>query len=87
MIYIINSAIGYKQKLRVNPKNSHHMEKFKNLLMFRHAVMGVHLMYCDNHFMMYISEIIMLGTLNVYRDVCQFYLNKTGRKNGKKIIK
>jgi len=30
MIYIINSAIGYKWKLRVNPKNSHHMEKFKN---------------------------------------------------------
>ena len=34
--------------------------------------------------MMYISEIIMLCTLNLYRDVCQFYLNKTGRKNGKK---
>ena len=26
----------------------------------------------------------MLCTLNLYRDVCQFYLNKTGRKNGKK---
>ena len=79
MIYIINSAIGYKQKLRVNPKNSHHMEKFKNLLMFRHAVMGVHLMYCDNHFMMYISQIIMLYTLNLYNALYKLYLNKTER--------
>ena len=29
---------------------------------------------------MYISEVIMLCTLNLYSDVCQFYLNKTGEK-------
>ena len=31
-------------------------------------------------FMMYISQIIMLYTLNLYRAVCQLYLNKKGRK-------
>ena len=36
--------------------------------------------YCDNHFMVYISQIIILCTLNLYSAVCQFYLNKTGRK-------
>ena len=30
--------------------------------------------------MMYVSQIIMLYTLNVYSAVCQLYLNKTGRK-------
>ena len=36
--------------------------------------------YCDNHFMMYVSQIIMLCTLNLYSAVCQLYLNKAGRK-------
>ena len=30
--------------------------------------------------MMYVSQIIMLYTLNLYRAICQLYLNKTGRK-------
>ena len=34
----------------------------------------------DNHFMMYISQIIMLYTLNLHSAVCQLYLNKTERK-------
>ena len=29
---------------------------------------------------MYVSQIIMLYTLNLYSAVCQLYLNKTGRK-------
>ena len=43
--------------------------------------MDVHWIYCGHHFMMYVSQIIMLYTLNLYSAVCQFYLNKTGRKN------
>ena len=35
----------------------------------------------DNHFMMYITQIIMVYTLNLCSAVCQLYLNKTGRKN------
>ena len=30
--------------------------------------------------MMYVSQIIMLYTLNLYSAVCQLYLSKTGRK-------
>ena len=30
--------------------------------------------------MMYVSQIIMLYTLNLYSAVCQLHLNKTGRK-------
>ena len=30
--------------------------------------------------MMYVNQIIMLYTLNLYSAVCQLYLNKTGRK-------
>ena len=34
-----------------------------------------------HHFMTYVSQIIMLYTLNLYNAVCQLYLNKTERKN------
>ena len=33
--------------------------------------------------MMYVSQIIMLYTLNLYSAVRQLYINKTGRKNNK----
>ena len=32
------------------------------------------------NFLMYVSQIIMLYTLNLYSSVCQLYLNKTGFK-------
>ena len=41
-------------------------------------MMDVQQIYYGNHFMMYVSQIIMLYTL--YSSVCQLYLNKTGRK-------
>ena len=41
---------------------------------------GCSLTYCDNHFMMYLSQIIMLYTLKLYSAVCQFYLHKTGKR-------
>ena len=31
--------------------------------------------------MMYVGQIIMLYTLNVYSAACELYLNKTGGKN------
>ena len=34
--------------------------------------------------MMYVSQIIMLYTLNLYSAVCQLYLNKAGRREKKK---
>ena len=36
--------------------------------------------YCDNHLMIYARQIIMLDTLNLYRAVCQLYLNEIGRE-------
>ena len=33
--------------------------------------------------MMYVSQIIMLYTLNLYSSVCQFYLSNTRRKDQK----
>ena len=35
--------------------------------------------HCDNHFMVYVNQIIMLDTLNLHRARCQLYLNKTER--------
>ena len=43
-------------------------------------MMDVHYPYC-NHFMMEVSQITMLYTLNLYSVVCQLHLNKTGIKN------
>ena len=35
----------------------------------------------ENHFVMYVNQILMLYILNLYRVVCQLYFHKTGRKN------
>ena len=40
--------------------------------------MDVSLTYCNNHFTIYVNQTIMLYTLNLYSDVCQLFLNKTG---------
>ena len=43
-------------------------------------MMDVHYTYCATHFMIYMSQIIMLYSLNIYSAVCQLYFHKTGRK-------
>ena len=43
-------------------------------------MMNVHSTYWENHFMMYLSQIIMLYTLSLYNAVWQLYLKKTGKK-------
>lgn len=35
---------------------------------------------CGNYFRIYVSQIIMLYSLNTYSAVCPFYLNKTEEK-------
>ena len=59
-------------KQRVNP----------NLFFFFYFVSvwddGHSLFLCDNHFMIYVSQIIMLYTL--HSSACQLYLNKEGKK-------
>ena len=41
---------------------------------------ALHSTYCDSHFMMYVSQIFRLYSLNLYSAVCQLYRNKIGRK-------
>ena len=51
---------------RVNPKHSHPKEKiiFISLIVYLYEMMDVPKTYCNNHFMMYVSQIIMLYTLD-----------------------
>ena len=66
----------------VNTKRSHQGKIFfLSFLFYLYKIMDCHQPYCDNHFMMYTSQIIMLYTLNLYNAVCQLQLNKTGITN------
>ena len=42
--------------------------------------MDVDQSYCDNNFMIYVSQIILLFVLNFYSAACQLHLNRTGRR-------
>ena len=65
---------------RVNPRVLIKGKTFSiSLILYLYDMMDVHYTYCDNHFMMRVSQIIMLYT-NLYSTICQLYLNKTGRK-------
>lgn len=37
-------------------------------------------MYCGNNFTVYVSQTIILYTLNLYSSICQLLLNKQGKK-------
>ena len=39
-------------------------------------MMNVNQMFCGDHFTVYLSQIIVLYTLNLHSVVCQLYLNK-----------
>lgn len=51
-----------------------------SLILYLYEMIDIHKNY-DNHFTVYVSQIIMLYMLNLYSASCQLYLNKTGRKN------
>lgn len=73
-----------KVVMRVNPKIYHPREKYIFFFfLYLYDMMDVHKTYCDNHFMMYKSQIIKLYSLNLYSAMCQSYLNITGRKKEK----
>lgn len=66
---------------RVNPRSFHHKEEnFLPFLLDPYEMMDVHSTYYGNNFMMCVSQIILLYTLNLDSAVCQLYLTKTGRK-------
>ena len=37
--------------------------------------------HCSNTFMKYVSQVIILNTLNLYSDACQLYLIKISKKS------
>lgn len=43
-------------------------------------MLGFNGMYHDNHSTIYVTQTVMPYTLNLYSDVCQLFLNKTGKK-------
>ena len=49
----------------VNPKSCHHKEKLFSFILYLDE------MICDNHFMIYISQIFMLYILNLYCTIHQ----------------
>ena len=54
----------------LNPKSSHHKEKiFFLFILYLYEMVDIHQIFCDNHFMMYISQIIMLHTINIHSAV------------------
>ena len=50
---------------------------FVSFILYLYEVMDVH---SDNCFMMFVSQIIIPYTLNLYSNEYQFYLNKTENK-------
>lgn len=68
---------------------SSHQEKenvifFHFVSMFLYEMVDAEQIYCDNHFMIFVSQ-IMLYTLNLYTVVCQLHLSKIGRKKKKQL--
>ena len=48
-------------------------------MLYVYEMMGVHSTYCDNHFVTYASQNVILYILNLYSAIRQLYL-KSGRK-------
>lgn len=46
-------------------------------------MMDVHSAFWDNHFVVGVSQITILCTLNLYSAVCWLYLNTIGREKKK----
>ena len=63
----------------VDPKSFHHEEKNMYFLEL-HEVMDVDKTYRGNHFPICVNQAIMLNILNLYRALCQLYINKTEKK-------
>ena len=67
---------------RVNPKSSHLKKKtflYFFTILCLYVIMDMYQTYCANHFMMYVSQIIMLFTLNLSSSLCQLHLDRIGR--------
>lgn len=78
MMTIINTAVWSIWKLRVNTKSSHHKKKNIFSLFFPHMQRRLMLTKLIGVIIsQYVSKVIMLYTVNLYRVASQLYLNKT----------
>lgn len=79
MMTIINTTVlvGYSEKLvkRLDPKSSHHKKK----IFFFLCLPDVSWIYSGDDFTIYVNQVIMLYTLNLYSGVGQLYIYKTGK--------
>lgn len=50
-------------------------------------MLGFNGVYHNNHSTIYVTQTVMLYTLNLYRDMCQLFLNKTEKKKKKRYPK
>lgn len=85
-IAIVNTAVWYTGELlkRGNPKSSHHNEIFFFLFILLFTVSiweeWCLLNYFGNHLRLYVNQTIMLFAWNLHNDICQLFLNETGKK-------
>lgn len=68
----------------MNPKSSYHKEKvlvffFLVFLLYLYEKTNFIWPCCSNHFTIYVTQAIMLYTSDLYSDVCQLFLKKTGQ--------
>ena len=50
-------------------------------LFYLYEKMDISWTYCGNHFTIYVNHTIMLYALNLHSDVCQLFLNTTGKES------
>ena len=82
MINVINSSVCYIWNfLGELILNSYHNERKSPFILYLYEMIDVHWTSCGDHFMMYLSQIIMLYTLNLYGAACKLYLIKTQRSS------
>ena len=75
-------CINMKVVKRVNPEFSSQGKQYffsNSFMLYLYETMDVHYTYCGHHFMMYVSHIIILYTLNCYSAVCQLCRTETGK--------
>ena len=79
---IVNSAVQYIGELRelsLITKEKKNFFFFLFFLLYLYEMMEVSWTYCGNCFTVYVNQTITLYALNLQSDVCQLFLNKTGK--------
>ena len=66
---IISSALCYKVVEGINPKSSHQKTKIFAFILYLYEMMEAHYTYFGNHFMVWLSQIIILYTVT-YSVLC-----------------